>query len=38
MDDLDGSNDDMGENFVYDDGIPYEENIHQINADLGYSH
>ena len=37
MDDLDGSND-MGENFVYNDGIPYEENILQINTDLGYSH
>ncbi len=37
MDDLDESND-MGENFVYDDGIPYEENIYQINADLDYSH
>jgi hypothetical protein len=37
MDDLDGSND-MGENFVYNDGIPYEENILQINTNLGYSH
>ena len=37
MDDLDGSND-MDENLVYDKGLPLEENIHQINKDLGYSH
>ena len=36
MDDLDG-NKDMDENFVCGDCIPSEENIHQINADLGYS-
>ena len=28
----------MDENFVYGDDIPYEENIHQINVDLSYSH
>ena len=36
MDDLDGSND-IDENFVYGDSLPLEENIHQINEDLGYS-
>jgi hypothetical protein len=36
-DDLDGSND-MGEHFVYGDDILFEENIYQINVDLGYSH
>ena len=35
--DLDGSND-MDVNFVYDDDILSEENIHQINANLGYLH
>ena len=34
MDDLDG-NKDMDENFVCGDCIPSEENIHQINTDLG---
>ena len=37
MDDLDGSND-MDENLVYGEGLPLEDNIHQINDDLGYSH
>ena len=32
MDDLDGSND------IYDESLPLEDNIHQINDDLGYSH
>ena len=32
MDDLDGSND------IYGEGLPLEDNIHQINDDLGYSH
>jgi hypothetical protein len=36
MDDLDGSND-MDENLVYGEGLPLEENIHQINEDLDYS-
>jgi hypothetical protein len=36
MDDLDGSNY-MDENIVYSEGIPLEENIHQINEDLDYS-
>ena len=36
MDDLDGSND-IDENFVYGESLPLEENIHQINEDLGYS-
>ena len=35
MDDLDGSND-MDENLVYGEGLPLEENIHQINKDLGF--
>ena len=35
MDDLDGSND-MDENLVYGEGLPLEENIHQINEDLGF--
>ena len=35
MDDLDGSND-MDENLVYDEGLPLEDNIHQINDDLGF--
>jgi hypothetical protein len=33
--DLDGSND-MDENLVYGEGLPLEENIHQINEDLGF--
>ena len=33
MDDLDGSND-IDENLVYDEGLPLEKNIHQINEDL----
>ena len=37
MDDLEGSND-MDENLIYGKGLPLEENIHQINEDLGYSH
>jgi hypothetical protein len=37
MDDLDGSND-MDQYFVYGDDIPSEENVHQINAYLCYSH
>ena len=37
MDDLDGSND-MDENLVYGKSLPLEENIHQINEDLGYSY
>ena len=37
MDDLDGSND-MDENLVYGEGFSLEDNIHQINDDLGYSH
>ena len=37
MDDLDGSND-MDESLVYGEGLPLEDNIHQINDDLGYSH
>ena len=32
MDDLDESND------IYGEGLPLEDNIHQINDDLGYSH
>ena len=32
MDDLDGSND------IYGEGLSLEDNIHQINDDLGYSH
>jgi hypothetical protein len=36
MDDLDGSND-IDENLVYGESLPLEENIHQINEDLGYS-
>jgi hypothetical protein len=35
MDDLDGSND-MDENLVYSEGLPLEDNIHQINDDLGF--
>ena len=35
MDDLDGSND-MDGNLVCGEGLPLEENIHQINEDLGY--
>ena len=35
--DLEGSTD-MDGNFVYDDDILSEENIHQINANLGYLH
>ena len=35
MDDLEGSND-MDENLVYGEGLPLEENIHQINEDLGF--
>jgi hypothetical protein len=30
MDDLDGNND------IYDEGLPLEDNIHQINDDLGF--
>jgi hypothetical protein len=30
MDDLDGSND------IYDEGLPLEDNIHQINDDLDF--
>jgi hypothetical protein len=30
MDDLDGNND------IYDEGLPFEDNIHQINDDLGF--
>ena len=30
MDDLDGSND------IYDEGLPLEDNIHQINDDLSF--
>ena len=37
MDDLEGSND-MDENLIYGKGLPLEENIHQINEDIGYSH
>ena len=37
MDDLDGSND-IDENFVSGESLPLEENIHQINKDLGCSH
>ena len=37
MDDLDGSND-MDKSLVYGEGLPLEDNIHQINDDLGYSH
>ena len=37
MDDLDGSND-MDKILVYGEGLPLEDNIHQINDDLGYSH
>ena len=33
MDDLDGSND-IDENLVYDECLPLEKNIHQINEDL----
>ena len=36
MDDLDGSND-IDKNLVYGEGLPLEENIYQINEDLGYS-
>jgi hypothetical protein len=36
MDDLDGSNN-IDENLVYGESLPLEENIHQINEDLGYS-
>jgi hypothetical protein len=32
MDDLDGSND------IYGESLPLEDNIHQINDDIGYSH
>ena len=32
MDDLDGSND------IYGECLPLEDNIHQINDDLGYLH
>jgi hypothetical protein len=32
MDDLDGSND------IYGESLSLEDNIHQINDDLGYSH
>ena len=35
MDDLNGSND-MDENLVYGEGLPLEDNIHQINDDLGF--
>ena len=35
MDDLDGSND-IDENLVYGEGLPLEDNIHQINDDLGF--
>ena len=28
---------DMDENIVYGEGLPLEENIHQINEDIGYS-
>ena len=28
----------MDGNIVYGEGLPLEENIHQINEDLGYSH
>jgi hypothetical protein len=36
IDDLDGSKD-MDENLICGEGLPLEENIHQINEDLGYS-
>jgi hypothetical protein len=36
MDDLDAINN-MDGTFVYGDEIPSEKNIHQIDADLGYS-
>ena len=36
MDDLDGSND-IDENLFYGESLSLEENIHQINEDLGYS-
>ena len=35
MDDLDGSND-MDESLVYGEGLPLEDNIHQINDDLSF--
>ena len=36
INDLDGSNG-MDENLICGEGLPLEENIHQINEDLGYS-
>ena len=35
MNDLDGSND-MDENLVYSKSLVLEDNIHQINDDLGF--
>ena len=35
MNDLDGNND-MDENLVYGEGLLLEDNIHQINDDLGF--
>ena len=35
MDNLDESND-MDENLVYGEGLPLEDNIHQINNDFGF--
>ena len=35
MDDFDGSND-MDENLICGEGLPLEENIYQINEDLGF--
>jgi hypothetical protein len=35
IDDFDGSND-MDENLICGEGLPLEENIHQINEDLGF--
>ncbi len=35
MNDLDGSND-IDKNLVYGEGLPLEDNIHQINDDLGF--
>ena len=36
IDDLDRSND-IEENLVYSESLPLEENIYQINENLGYS-
>ena len=35
MDDLDGSND-MDEKLVYGEDLPLEDNIYQINNDIGF--